>query len=298
MSSIVLDLQQEVLKPDCDILNALRKAHLIASKLKLKEFDVWIMHELNGYAGVDQDNIPAYRKVTGLLKAQNPYYGWVPVIFQDSELEKTVCTRILSNSISEILELYKTSEGSILISYPGETARLIDKMCSSLVPTNYTLNVSAHLLKAIIDQVQNCLLEWTLRLENEGILGEGMRFSQKEATMAQNVPQTINNYFGTFVNGNIKDSQIVSGDHNTVTFNYGQASDLIHQVKEKIQSEQISEEDRETAEELISEAESKIAAKAKPAIIKAALSGLEDFLIGAGANVAGELILKYLQLGM
>ena len=49
MSSLVLDLQQEVLKPDCDILNALRKAHLIAAKLKLTEFDSWIMSELNGY---------------------------------------------------------------------------------------------------------------------------------------------------------------------------------------------------------------------------------------------------------
>lgn len=295
MSSIVLDLQQEVLKPDCDILNALRKAHLIASKLKLKEFDVWIMHELNGYAGVDQDNIPEYRKVTGRLKAWNPYHGWVPVIFQDNELEKLVCTRTLSNSISEILELYKTSEGSISISYPGEIERSIDEMCSSSVPTNYVLHVGAHLLKAIIDQVQNCLLEWTLRLENEGILGEGMRFSQEETTMAQNVPQTINNYFGTFVNGNIKDSQVVSGDHNTVTFNYGQASALVNRVKETLQNEQISEEDRETAEELISEAESKIATQAKPAIIKATLSGLKDFLIGAGANVAGALVIQYLQ---
>lgn len=29
MSSIVLDLQQEVLKPECDVLNALRKAQQI-----------------------------------------------------------------------------------------------------------------------------------------------------------------------------------------------------------------------------------------------------------------------------
>ena len=36
MSSIVLELQQEVLKPECDILSALRKAHVIASKLKLQ----------------------------------------------------------------------------------------------------------------------------------------------------------------------------------------------------------------------------------------------------------------------
>ena len=35
MSSIVLELQQELLHQDCDIVNALRKAHLIAVKLDL-----------------------------------------------------------------------------------------------------------------------------------------------------------------------------------------------------------------------------------------------------------------------
>lgn len=53
MDSLLRDLQQEVLKPDCDILNALRKAHLIAAKLKLTEFDSWIMSELSiGVQGV------------------------------------------------------------------------------------------------------------------------------------------------------------------------------------------------------------------------------------------------------
>ena len=253
------------------------------------------MHELNGYAGENQDNIPEYRKVNGLLKAWNPYHGWIPVVFQDSKFQSLLCTRFLGNSISEILELYKTSEGHVLLSYPGDIERTIDKMCSSPFPTNYSLHVSAHILKAIVDQVQNCLLEWTIRLESEGVLGEGMRFSQEETAMAQKVPQTINNYYGTVVNGNVKQSQVVSGDHNSLSFNYEQASDLIRQIKEVIQDEQMSEEDREIAEELISESESKIAAQAKPGVIRATLSGLKDFLIGAGANIAGAMIVQYLQ---
>lgn len=68
MSSLVLDLQQEVLNKDCDILNALRKAHLIASKLQLKEFDIWIQHELNGYENCSRDEIPNYRTVKGCFK--------------------------------------------------------------------------------------------------------------------------------------------------------------------------------------------------------------------------------------
>lgn len=49
MCKIVLDLQKAALKEDCDILNLLRKAYLVARKLKLKEFEDWVNCELNGY---------------------------------------------------------------------------------------------------------------------------------------------------------------------------------------------------------------------------------------------------------
>lgn len=73
---------------------------------------------------------------------------------------------------------------------------------------------------------------------------------------------------------------------------------MIQQIKEAIQNEQISDEDREAADELITDAESKIAKRKKPAIINVALSGLKEFLINAGANVAGALLVQFLQQGV
>ena len=49
MNSIVLELQRELLNKNCDILQMLRRAHVIAFKLNLSDFDVWIQNELNGY---------------------------------------------------------------------------------------------------------------------------------------------------------------------------------------------------------------------------------------------------------
>lgn len=294
MSSIVLELQQEVLKSDCDILNALRKAHVIAVKLKLSEFDSWVMHELNGYSDCNQDDIPDYRKVHGSLKAWNPMRGWIPVAFQGSEMETLLCDRKLDISLSQILALYDKPEGNFSMSFVADVARTIDKMCTAPFPTDYALSISNFHLKSIVDQVTTRVLEWTLKLEGEGILGENMQFSQEERTMAQNVPQQIN-YYGTVINGDVKQSQVVSGSHNTISFNYEQAGELLKKVKEAIKSEQLSREDRESAEELIEDAEAKIASKKKSGIIRAALTGLKDFLIGAGANVAGTLIVQYLQ---
>ena len=113
--------------------------------------------------------------------------------------------------------------------------------------------------------------------------------------MAREIPQQINNYYGTVVNGDVSQSQVVSGDHNAIAFNYGQASDLMKKVRDSIEREQLSDEDRESAMELISEAETKIAEQKKPRIIQAALSGLRDFLVAGGANVTAALVVQYLQ---
>lgn len=111
MGSIVLELQNEIVSSNCDVVNILRKAHLIASKLKLADFDQWIQHELNGYP--DKESCPEYRKVCGSLKAFNPYRGWIPTSIQDNEVEKRICEKKFVNSISEIISLCQSSEKCI-----------------------------------------------------------------------------------------------------------------------------------------------------------------------------------------
>lgn len=295
MSSLVLDLQQDVLKPDCDVLNSLRKAHLIAAKLKLTEFDKWVQAELNGYVP-NSSAIPDYRKVYGSLHAFNPLRGWIPAQLNDNKIERMICEQRLWQSLSEVQELYNQSaETRFLIEFPAEQMRFIASLFRAPIPLKYSLHVSKHLLVTIVEKVKNCLLEWTIRLEEEGIIGENMRFSQEETDMAKRVPQTINNYYGTVVHGDIKQSQVVSGNNNTISFHYDDVTDLMDKVRESLAQEQLSPDDRDSATELISEIESKISQQKKPKIICAALTGLRDFLIAGGANVTAALIVQYLQ---
>ena len=95
MSSVVLDLQNEVTKSKCDIVSVLRRAHLIATKLSLDEFNQWVVNELNGYKS--QTEAPEYRSIIGQLKAFNPYQGWIPVMLADAEVEKMICHPKLIN---------------------------------------------------------------------------------------------------------------------------------------------------------------------------------------------------------
>ena len=295
MGSIVLELQNEIVSSNCDVVNVLRKAHLIASKLKLTDFDKWIQYELNGYP--DQESCPEYRKIRGSLKAFNPYNGWIPTLIQDNEFEKMICERKLANSISEIVSLCELSENGLISEFSGEHLALFNKMFDSPLPMRYALHIPTTAVKDIEEKVKNTILEWTLKLEAEGIVGENMTFSEKEKDCAINIPQTVNNYYGntSVINSPSDNVQIVSGSENTVSFSYDKFKDMITEVEKSISESDLSKDDMKTAVELLDDIKSKIEKETKPDILKSALVGLKDFLINTGANVAAGLIQAKMQ---
>lgn len=296
MSSVVLDLQAELVSSECDILNALRKAHIIAVKLNLKEFDGWINQELGGYKS--NDNVPQYRSVKGLLQVNNPNYGWCPAIIPDISMENYICRRNITSSISCLLELYaKSSTQNIHISFPGEQILVLYNYFNTHIPMEFALLIDSSAIKAIIEHVKDTLLQWTLKLEEEGITGEGLKFSEKEKAIAKAIPQTVNKYYGTtsIINAPIYNSQIVSGENNNATFNYALASDSISEIQTAINNSKMTPEDKSTALELVEEIKEKIDNKKKPSIIRAALKGLKDFVVSVGARVVAFVIESKMQ---
>lgn len=296
MSSLVLDLQQEVLNKECDILNALRKAHLIASKLQLKNFDIWIQHELNGYGDCPREEIPDYRKVKGTLKAFNPYNGWIPAQCADDEMEQLICEQKLHQPIGELQELYKQSDaGSFTYQFSAGLMESISSMFNTPVPMQFALSISSHLLLSIVEKVKNALLEWTIQLESEGILGDDMKFNQEEKIIAKSIPQQINNYYGTIVNGDVCKSQIISCNNNTNAYNHSDINTAVDEIQKSLNTEAISEDDMSSALELLEEISIKLKQNKKPGVIKAAFIGLKDFLVDVGANVTAALIVAKIQ---
>lgn len=293
MNSIVLELQKELIDKNCDVLHVLRKAHLIASKLNLKEFDAWISNELNGYRS-DDDTIPDYRKVKGTLKAKNPYRGWIPAVITDKNGEAMFSTTTMLESVSALLDIEKKAKnGMFYYSYPPELSLKIGAYAQTPAYVEIALFISTVYITEVIDEVKNCLLEWTIELERNGILGENMSFSEKETISAMEIPQQINNYYGAVYHGNISASQITSGSNNTVTYNAAPISEALKEIRVSLEKEAISEEDMESALGLLSDISAKL--DKKPGIIKSALVGLKDFVLDIGANVTAALIAAKIQ---
>lgn len=208
--SIVLDLQKLAIDSNCDILSLLRKAYFVSRKLDITDFQEWITFELNGYD--EHNKIPEYRKITGLLKGFNPYHGWIPVIIPDKRLEETICTHKLFDSIPSLVNLIGNQGNSTLyIQLPGATIQTICSMTG--YEANYGLRISSNSIANIIEQVKNKILDWSMLLEENGIIGENFQFTVEEKAVVQNTPQIIN--YISNIYGNMANSQLQQGTTNS-----------------------------------------------------------------------------------
>ena len=203
-----MDLEEEALRNNTDIITLLRKSKVIAHKLHLQEFEEWTDNELNGYG---KKKIPDYRHLCGELKAWNPYHGLVPVI-SDGSFDFLKLSPV-SESISELIDLAKSKDKFIIIYFNDAINSKLNEFVYSPLKTKYALLAGTHQIIAIIEKVKNLILEWVLKLEDGGILGEGLKFNNKEKDIAAN-NSSIKNYTMNFY-GNVSDTQIQTDTNNS-----------------------------------------------------------------------------------
>ncbi len=180
MSSLIQELQQEAYNPCVSVLDLLRKALIVATKLNITEFQEWIEWELKGY----QDQlIPDYRKVEGTIRAWNPYHGWQPIVVHDEytlELYKTACSRSIRQAISELVALIDSGENVLHLQLSSE----VESILIATVDARIKIIISSASIKRILESVRDVILRWSLKLEEDGIIGEGINFTQQEKQIA------------------------------------------------------------------------------------------------------------------
>jgi AbiTii len=76
MTNLVLELQREAADPQVRVDDLLRRAIEVATTLGIDDFRVWASKELQGYVG--DTTTPAYRRVTGVLRAFHPAAAGFP----------------------------------------------------------------------------------------------------------------------------------------------------------------------------------------------------------------------------
>lgn len=287
-NSIVLDLQRDALDQNCPVSTLLRKSMVVAKKLGLREFKDWISSELSGY----RSEPPDYRKVHGMPKAWNEYRGWIPLMSEDSEIAEILAERPVYQSIAELEEIASRDDTSSTLGMPY--AQPLQRHLGEVTgfATQFALIVQRASLTGILDAVRSAILEWTLKLEEEGILGEGLSFSDIERQSAQSIPQGTNIFMGSIENQqfaqNSPESIQVSAH---LDLNLDDVSSFLTQLVGKIDDLGLSTVLRQELDSEIATVDSQAKSpRPKARIIREGLSSIKRILESASAPLAGDLV--------
>ncbi|RTE08591.1 hypothetical protein [Paenibacillus whitsoniae] len=299
MKSLVLELQEDAYNSTSDITSLLRKAYVVAKKLKISEFENWIHKELNGYPA-SAKGIPEYREIQGEVKAWNPYHGWIPVLFDDARISAKISKNFIVQPVTEIELLVKSSKGTLVMSLSHQLQRQLDK--TAPFETQYQLQFGVSQAKKILETVRNVVLEWALKLEEDGILGEGISFSKEEKSLANEKGYTVNHFYG-----DINQSQIQqNSDNSTQNMHLVNGLDikslttLVNQIESNIANTGLKGSEQEAITNEIEKIKDEIMnSTPNPGVIKKSLKIMGSILEKATSSlIASGLIHEISKLGL
>lgn len=292
MSGLVLELQQDALDPNTPVSSILRKALVISRKLDLAKVEAWIAKELNGY--MEDEDVPEYRRVKGELKVWNPYNGWIPFLVNDPQSMRLLTERGCGQTIPEVEDLLRGDQDMLCMPFSPEIEqRLMKGMEIKLQPT---LVVQRTTLVRIVESVRDMLLEWSLKLEKDGVLGEGMTFSAREREKAQGESVTYQIQNQTVVH-EMHSSQIQQGTHGSSQVYESKGLDvdqirlLVVSIRTEIAGSCLPKDTVGEADADLATIEAQIrSSKPKRPILNAALQSLQNVLEGAAGGALGNVI--------
>ncbi len=288
--ALVLELQREALNKSSGVADLLRLALVVARKLEVTEFEHWIDAELNGYKA-GSPPVPAYRKLTGSLKCWNPYNGWIPLHSRDPAMDAKLSKRATTQSIGELESMKPSGKdgGTFIMYFPKELeAQLMSGMDVEFQPA---LLVGGGQLHGVIDAVRNIVLDWSLKLESAGVLGENMTFSREEKDRAGSAMYQIENQ--TVIH-NMNHSQVQQGSAGSTQVFLAPPLDLqavaalVKELRDALPSSGLLADARAEVEADLTTVEAQTKSpKPRLSIIKEALRSARTVLEGAIGGAAG-----------
>jgi len=204
LNGLINEIQRGCLDDSISVESLLRRVKLAATKLGLGQLETWVDSELNGYTSGE---LPDHRKLHGQPAAWNPYNGWIPIQTADEFMTELLSTARVAQSIGSLRDLV-SREGNGLYHFPipPEIVIEINKMMN-FQTARMVVQIPRGGIVGIVDFVRNKVLDWSIEMERNGVLGEGFTFNATERESAKTVMTTFNignigNFAGNMGEGN------------------------------------------------------------------------------------------------
>lgn len=285
---LIVEIQAAAIADDIDVASLLRKAKVAASKLKQADASRWIDSELDGYKG-QYDELPAYRQLHGILRVKNPYRGLQPFIIDEPDIEELVTRMPVFEGIATLQKVLRNhQEGPLIYNIPSGHRKIL--MNSMKIPLEPVLLISPSQFENILNQVTSMILNWSLELEAEGIVGEGMTFKPEDSAKATAVTNNIiTQNVGQIGNNNDNAlTHISQRSHGTQNVDQRKLHDFLQQAIPA--SNMLPEDIREDVKRKLDEVQNSESPEQQGGILRSIKAVLE----GASGNLAASGMLQLL----
>lgn len=292
MMPLVLQLQQDALNREVPVTDLLRKALVVARKLKLPEFESWIRRELEGYQ--PDAEFPPYRKMRGQVRGWNPFHGWLPVHIQNAEHAERIMTRPTPQPIAEIEDLLADQKtGELQMPFDPDAEMVFQRATQEV--TSFVTLISRSALAGILNAVRNTILNWTLELEAKDVVGEGLSFTAAELKAAAG-SGSVNNYFmGPVQTAQIQHSSPYAIQVAAPPLDLAELRRFLESWQAQVPGLGLEANDRASVAAEVATIEAALTSPTpRQSVIRECLESMRRVLEGAAGNVAGPLILQQL----
>lgn len=202
---MVLRFQRMALDNETSTSDLLRMAKAIAVKLQLTDVIEWIDFELDGYpAGV---TVPDYRITRGRILGHNPINGLIPMLISNQQDEDMLSTVHIRAPITELALAYDNPGSTMVFPLSTEFSNQLQNNQPDFLRFPIVRRITQSKMLNVVEHIRNRLLSWSLELEQQGILGENLQFSQQDKVRA---PMTTNNFH---FNGNINNAGVIGAEN-------------------------------------------------------------------------------------
>ena len=192
MANLVEELLRSCIDEE-DLSRILLKAKVVAHKLDIRDILDWVNSELKGYPGGMEHfkNVPDYRWASGRLETADQWTSWRPMVSDSMHNAKQLqgISRLpLVEGVAQLEHLVRDNETSTLELYYPE---LMKQAIVGNEPVRLRLIISTASVMGMLAKIRDQVLEWALELDKNGILGDGMSFTDQDKQKAANVSRGL-----------------------------------------------------------------------------------------------------------
>ena len=194
----------------------------------------------------------------------------------------------IGQPLSEIEDLVTHTKDNLVIEVPMELQNILSKSLGERLDFRMIFGKSQ--AQAIIDQVRNIILEWSLKLEKDGITGEGLSFSKQEKVEATKHDYAffLSNVGGVQIQQNSPNSQ----QYMTNNLNLSDVSSFISTLKNHMHEIGLNDDSQMILRNEINQIHTQIqSSNPKNSLVKESLLTIRNVLEGVtGSIIASGLL--------